>query len=307
MLDLSNPEVVDYLYGRLERVLSSANIAYVKWDMNRSLADVYSRSAPPELQGRVWHAYVLGLYELYDRVTRRFPDVLFESCCGGGGRFDAGKLAFAPQAWTSDNTDAVERLRIQWGTSLAYPVSSMGSHVSASPNHQLFRETPLKTRSDVAYFGTFGYELDATRLTQGEREQVRAQVAFMKEHRALIQLGDQYRLRSPFEGDGNECAWMVVSAEKDEAIVAYYRILQQINVGRRALRLAGLDPDARYEVREEGVPAAPGAMGLRYRRPLTGSELMRVGLDLTDESAGKLSSGRGDFLSRVFTLRRAGA
>lgn len=307
VLDLSNPEVVDYLYGRLERVLGSADVAYVKWDMNRSLADVYSQSTPPELQGRVWHAYALGLYDLYDRVTRRFPDVLFESCCGGGGRFDAGMLAFAPQAWTSDNTDAVERLRIQWGTSLAYPVSSMGSHVSASPNHQLFRETPLKTRADVAYFGTFGYELDATRLTQGEREQVRAQVAFMKEHRALIQLGDQYRLRSPFEGDGNECAWMVVSAEKDEAIVAYYRILQQINVGRRALRLAGLDPDARYEVREEGAPAAPGVMGLRYRRPLTGSELMRVGLDLTDESAGKLSSGRGDFLSRVFTLRRAGA
>ena len=168
-------------------------------------------------------------------------------------------------------------------------------------------QTLVATRADVAYFGTFGYELDATRLTQGEREQVRAQVAFMKEHRALIQLGDQYRLRSPFEGDGNECAWMVVSAEKDEAIVAYYRILQQINVGRRALRLAGLDPDARYEVREEGSPAAPGVMGLRYRRPLTGSELMRVGLDLTDESAGKLSSGRGDFLSRVFTLRRAGA
>lgn len=307
VLDLSNPEVVDYLYGRLERVLSSANIAYVKWDMNRSLADVYSRSAPPELQGRVWHAYVLGLYELYDRVTRRFPDVLFESCCGGGGRFDAGMLAFAPQAWTSDNTDAVERLRIQWGTSLAYPVSSMGSHVSAAPNHQLFRDAPLKTRADVALFGTFGYELDPTRLTDDERAQVRAQVAFMKRHRALIQLGDQYRLRSPFEGRGNECAWMVVSGDKSEAIVAYYRILQEVNVGRRSLRLAGLVPGARYEVREEGACAAPGAMGLRYRRPLTGAELMRVGLDLTDETAGKSSSGRGDFLSRVFTLTWVGA
>lgn len=255
----------------------------------------------------MWHAYVLGLYELYDRVTRRFPDVLFESCCGGGGRFDAGMLAFAPQAWTSDNTDAVERLRIQWGTSLAYPVSSMGSHVSAAPNHQLFRDAPLKTRADVALFGTFGYELDPTRFTDDERAQVRAQVAFMKERRALIQLGDQYRLRSPFEGRGNECAWMVVSGDKSEAIVAYYRILQEVNVGRRSFRLAGLVPGARYEVREEGACAAPGAMGLRYRRPLTGAELMRVGLDLTDETAGKSSSGRGDFLSRVFTLTRVGA
>lgn len=306
VLDLSNPEVVDYLYGRLERVLSSANVAYVKWDMNRSLADVYSQTAPAALQGRVWHAYVLGLYELYDRVTRRFPDVLFESCCGGGGRFDAGMLAFAPQAWTSDNTDAVERLRIQWGASLAYPVSSMGSHVSAAPNHQLFRDAPLRTRADVAYFGTFGYELDLALLTDAERDEVREQVAFMKRHRALIQFGDQYRLRSPFEGRGNECAWMVVSGDKNEAVVAYYRILQEVNVGRRSVRLAGLAPEARYEVREEGACAAPGAMGLRYRRPLTGAELMRVGLDLTDETAGKSSSGRGDFLSRVFTLRRVG-
>ena len=304
VLDLSNPAVVDYLYARLEQVIGSANISYVKWDMNRSFADVYSRTTAPGDRGCVWHAFILGVYELYDRLTRRFPEILFESCAGGGGRFDAGMLAFAPQAWTSDDTDAVERLRIQWGTSLAYPVSSMGSHVSAVPNHQLFRVTPLKMRADVAYFGTFGYELDATQLTDEERAAVREQVAFMKEHRALIQFGDLYRLRSPFEGRGNECSWMVVSAEKNEALVAYYRVLQEVNVGRRFVRLAGLDPDARYEVREVDPAEGPNAVGLRYRRPLGGSELMRVGLDVTDGSAGKNLSGRGDFLSRLFVLTR---
>ena len=301
VLDLSNPDVVEYLYDRLERVISSANIAYIKWDMNRSLADVYSQTTKPEDQGRVWHAFILGVYELYRRLTARFPHILFESCAGGGGRFDPGMLAYAPQAWTSDDTDAVERLKIQWGTSLVYPVSSMGSHVSAVPNHQVFRITPLKMRADVAYFGTFGYELDATKLTEEERAAVRAQVAFMKQHRALIQYGEQYRLKSPFAGRGNECAWMVVDEESREALVAYYRVLQEANVGRRSVRLAGLDPSAWYEVCELRADASSSRL---YGRPASGAELMRIGLDLTDESAGQIVSGQGDFLSRLFKLVR---
>ena len=333
VLDFSNPQVVDYLYEQLEQVISSANISYIKWDMNRSMADVYSQTTAPERQGCVLHASILGVYRLYDRLTKRFPGILFESCAGGGGRFDAGMLAFAPQAWTSDDTDAVERLRIQWGTSLAYPVSSMGSHVSAVPNHQVFRSTPLKMRADVAYFGTFGYELDATALTEAERAEVRGQVAFMKDKRALIQFGDQYRLKSPFEGRGNECAWMVVAPDKSEALVAYYRVLQEVNVGRRCVRLAGLEPEARYELREvaagmEAVEAAGGAeagadalagvaaaadaavpgcavsVPAQGQRLLSGAELMRIGLDLTDESSGQILSDRGDFISRLFTLKR---
>lgn len=301
VLDLSNPAVVDYLTDRLSAVIGSANISYIKWDMNRSFADVFSQTAGAERQGSVRHAFILGVYELYRRLGERFPQILFESCAGGGGRFDPGMLFYAPQAWTSDDTDAVERLRIQWGTSLAYPLSSMGSHVSAVPNHQVFRQTPLKMRADVAYFGTFGYELDATTFTPEEREAVRAQVAFMKRYRGLIQFGEFYRLRSPFAGRGNECAWMVVGEGAREAIVAYYRVLQEVNAGRRQVRLAGLDPEARYAVREQGVPEGEAAL---YRRSVSGAELMRIGLNLTDESCGQNFSGRGDFISRIFVLER---
>ena len=313
VLDLSNPAVIDYLYDRLEQVISSAPIAYIKWDMNRSHADVFSQTTAAASQGGVEHAFILGLYELYRRLTERFPQILFESCAGGGGRFDPGMLAYAPQAWTSDDTDAVERLKIQWGTSLVYPVSSMGSHVSAVPNHQLFRTTPLKMRADVAYFGTFGYELDATALTEDERVAVREQVAFMKRYRALIQFGAQYRLKSPFEGRGNECAWMVVSDARDTALVAYYRVLQEVNAGRRSVRLAGLDPAAHYRVTEQNPEdaAQAGAADLRaanrYQRPVSGAELMRIGLNLTDESSGQNFSGRGDFISRLFLLERVDA
>lgn len=302
VLDLSNSEVVDYLIERLTSVIGSANISYIKWDMNRSFADVFSQTAGPARQGSVRHAFILGVYELYRRLSERFPQILFESCAGGGGRFDPGMLYFAPQAWTSDDTDAVERLRIQWGTSLVYPLSSMGSHVSAVPNHQLYRVTPLKMRADAAYFGTFGYELDASAFTPEEREAVRAQVAFMKRYRELIQYGEQYRLLSPFAGRGNECAWMVVGEGAQEAVVGYYRVLQEVNVGRRSVRLAGLDPEARYTVREQGVAADEADL---YGRTVSGAELMRIGLNLTDESCGQNFSGRGDFISQVFVLDRA--
>ena len=231
VLDLSRPEIVDHLFTVLSEVLASAPITYIKWDMNRNITEPASLGLPAERQGEFFHRYILGVYDLYARLTAAFPGILFESCAGGGGRFDPGLLAYAPQAWTSDDTDAIERLRIQWGASLFYPLSSMGAHVSAVPNHQTGRRTPIATRAAVAFFGVFGYELDATNLTAEERAEVRAQVAFYKEHRDLLQRGRFVRLRSPFEGDGNETAWMVVADDQQRAVVGYYRTLNRPNLG----------------------------------------------------------------------------
>ena len=178
VLDLSRPEVVDHLFGVLSDILGSAPISYVKWDMNRSLTEPYSAALPPDRQGEFFHRHILGVYDLHDRLTKAFPEILFESCASGGGRFDPGILAFAPQAWTSDDTDAVERLAIQWGSSLGYPLSSMGAHVSAVPNHQVGRVTPLATRAAVAFFGVFGYELDPRTLDAADRAAIVDQVAF---------------------------------------------------------------------------------------------------------------------------------
>ena len=187
--------------------------------MNRNITEPYGLGLPPDRQGEFFHRYILGVYDLYRRLTTRFPDVLFESCAGGGGRFDPGMLAFAPQAWTSDDTDAVERLRIQWGTSLVYPLSSMGAHVSAVPNHQTGRVTPLATRAMVAFFGVFGYELDPTRLSDAERAEVAAQVAFYARHREVLQRGRFVRLESPFEGDRDQVSWMAVAPDGRTALV----------------------------------------------------------------------------------------
>ena len=170
------------------------------------------------------HKYILGVYSLYERLIQEFPEILFESCASGGARFDPGMLYYAPQAWTSDDTDAVERIKIQYGTSYVYPISSIGSHVSASPNHQVFRNTSLEMRGNVAYFGTFGYELDITKLPEEELEQMKEQIAFMKKYRDLIQKGVFYRLKSPFEG--NHSAWEVIADDRSEGLMAYFRVMQ---------------------------------------------------------------------------------
>ena len=180
VLDFSRKEVVDRIYEMMAKILSTAKVSYVKWDMNRSITECYSAALPADRQGEVFHRYILGVYDLYERLTSTFPHVLFESCASGGGRFDPGILYYAPQGWTSDDTDAIERVKIQYGTSMCYPISSMGSHVSVVPNHQTRRETPLKTRANAAYFGTFGYELDLNKLTAEEIEEVKKQVKFMK-------------------------------------------------------------------------------------------------------------------------------
>jgi alpha-galactosidase len=298
VLDLSRSEVVDHLFGVLSDVLGSAPISYVKWDMNRWITEPWSPALPADRQGEFFHRYILGVYDLYERLTRAFPDILFESCAGGGGRFDAGLLAYAPQAWTSDNTDAIERLAIQWGTSLPYPLSSMGAHVSAVPNHQVGRITPLATRAAVAFFGVFGYELDPTALSEPERTQVQGEVAFYKEHRDVLQYGRFVRLRSPFEGDANETAWMVVSGDRRRAVVGFYQVLNRPNPGPDRLRLSGLDPELDYRV--SVWPARDDAIARANTRTRRGDDLQAVGL-LFDVERHEAAT-YGDFWSRIFVL-----
>ncbi len=297
VLDLANPVVVDHLAATLIDVLGDARLSYIKWDFNRYLTEPFTPTLPPERQGEFHHRFVLGLYELYRRLIAAMPDVLFESCASGGGRFDPAMLAFAPQAWTSDDTDAVERLRIQWGTSLAYPVSSMGAHASAVPNHQVGRIEPLATRAAVAFFGAFGYELDPTALSEAERAEIRAQVAWFKERRELLQFGRFVRLRSPFQGDGNETAWASISEDRCHAIVGWYRVLSRPEPAWNTLPLRGLDPHRTYEVRVWPTDERIGSLNGPRRG---GDELMAAGLVL-DESR-RYAALRGDFLALLFEL-----
>lgn len=272
VLDYSRSEVVDEIFERLSAVIEEAQLDYIKWDMNRPLTDVFSAAWPADQQGEIFHRYVLGVYGLYERLISRYPRLLFESCSSGGGRFDPGMLYYAPQAWTSDDSDAIERLKIQYGTSLLYPLSSMGAHVSIVPNHQTNRLTPLKTRGNVAFFGSFGYELDLNKLSPEELAEVREQIAFYKCHRELIHNGTFYRLQSPFKGDG-QTAWMVVSQDQNTALLGTFKVLNQVNRSHQRLQLKGLAADKVYRLE-----------GCAY----TGAELMRVGLVTTDASSGQL-------------------
>jgi alpha-galactosidase len=298
VLDMSRPEVVDHLFGVLSDVLRSGPISYVKWDMNRYITEPFSIALAPERQGEFFHRYILGVYELYARLTEAFPDILFESCAGGGGRFDPGLLAYAPQTWTSDNTDAVERLAIQYGTSIVYPLSSIVAHVSAVPNHQVGRVTSLDMRAAVAFFGVFGYELDPTTFSDDDRAIVERQIAFYKEWRALFQRGRFVRLRSPFDGDGNETAWMVVSVDARQAIVGWYRVLNVAVPRVNRLRLRGLDAARNYRVsvwppfERSSVPRTAATRG--------GDDLMAAGLDLA--ARGDDAVAHGDFVARLFVL-----
>lgn len=275
VLDFSRKEVVDYIHGLVAKILRESKISYIKWDMNRNITECYSLAAEAEREGEIFHRYILGLYDLYERLNTEFPEILFESCASGGGRFDPGLLYYAPQCWTSDDTDAAERLKIQYGTSFAYPISSMGAHVSITPNHQLARTTPIKTRGDVAAFGAFGYELDLAQLSEEESAIVKEQIRFVKKYRKLIHQGSFYRLLSPF--DGNITAWMVVSEDKKHAIVAYYKVLNDVNCEFRRIYLRGLDASLCYHASRNGKD-----MGEFY-----GSELMNIGMVSSDSSAGQ--------------------
>ena len=245
VLDLGRPEVVDYLYDTFHRLLAGHDIAYIKWDMNRNMTDVYSRALPPERQGEAAHRYMLGLYDLLGRLTADFPEVLFEGCAGGGGRFDAGMLYYCPQIWCSDDTDAIHRLKIQYGTSFGYPPCAMGSHVSASPNHQTGRSTLLSTRAVVAMAGAFGYELDLQKLTGDEKEMVKAQIARCKQLQPLLLEGRCERLTNAVT-DTCFTAWQFTAPDRGRAVVSVVVIDPQANPWPIHIRLRGLDPDALY-------------------------------------------------------------
>ncbi len=263
ILDLCRPEVRDYLYDCVSAVLKDGRIKYVKWDYNRNMTEVGSPTLPADRQGEVTHRYYLGLYELLERLVGDYPDVLFESCSGGGGRFDAGMLYYMPQVWTSDNSDAIERLRIQYGTSLVYPLSAMSAHVSASPNHQTGHVTPFETRVCVALTGSFGFELDPTALSDAEREQVRQVAALHKELGEVLATGDYYRLRNPFEETCS--AWCTVSADRSVCVAGYVLTHVRMYGNNERIALRGLKPDALYRERFTGET---------YR----GDELMGFGL-----------------------------
>ena len=281
ILDYSREDVCNYIIEKISEVLSSAPISYVKWDMNRNMSEIGSAKLPANRQREVAHRYILGLYKVLEEITTRFPDVLFESCSGGGGRFDPGMLYYMPQTWTSDNTDAIERLKIQFGTSMVYPNASIGCHVSAVPNHQVDRITPIETRGVVAMSGNFGYELDITKLPESEKEIIKEQVKLYKEIRETIQFGKCYRLSSPFEN--NDIAWMFISKDCEEIIVSFVRTLAKPNSKFIYLKLVGLDESSKYEILGENIIVG-------------GDELMNIGLNVPEL--------KGDYQAKMWRLKK---
>lgn len=251
VLDYSNKEVRDCVYGMMKDILDNANIEYIKWDMNRQLTEVGSTSLPKNRQRELWHRYVLGVYDLMNRLTTDYPHILLENCSGGGARFDPGMLYYSPQIWCSDDTDAIERLKIQHGTTICYPASAMGAHVSDCPNHTVGRSTPFSTRGNVAMVGTFGYELDVTRIPQEDRDAIPAQIAEFNKYNPIIRTGDQYRIGNVFE-DNMWDAWIFVAKDKSEAVFTFVQVLGRPNYRSRRIRLKGLDPKSAYKNMETG-------------------------------------------------------
>jgi len=333
-IDMVNPAVRDYLFEVLSEVFNEARVSYVKWDMNRNFSDIYSPLLSAEHQGEFAHRYILGLYDLLRRITDAFPDVLFEACAAGGNRFDMGMLAFMPQVWTSDNSDAGERLNIQEGTSMFAPASTMGAHVSDIPNHQTLRHTPIETRFNVAAFGVLGYELDFTTMKPFERKVIKKQVAFYKEHRLLLQFGKFYQLEHPETSNGT--AWFVVSENRKVAILGVYQKLSKPNPPSLRILLDGINPDLIYEVTgrnqfmdiQDMGSLATRALPVKinpegkvfetladhYLYPLEsfrtragGDELMQAGLCLPQRFHGggfdNTVSITGDFASRLYLLK----
>lgn len=276
VLDYSRKEVRDCIYGQMKKILDSANIEYIKWDMNRQLTEVGSNALASDRQRELWHRYVLGVYDVMERLITDYPHLLLENCSGGGARFDAGMLFYSPQIWTSDDTDAIERLKIQHGTSICYPASAMGAHVSDCPNHTVGRTTPFSTRGNVAMVGTFGYELDVTRIPEADRNEIPGQIEMFKKYNPLIRTGDQYRIGNMFE-DNMWDAWMFVAKDKSEAVFTFVQVLGRPNYRSRRIKLKGLDPVKRYKDHETGEVHS-------------GAALMNCGINV---------SIHGDFASKV--------
>ncbi|WP_040205156.1 alpha-galactosidase [Neobacillus jeddahensis] len=265
ILDLSREDVCEWLMDTLTDVFRNASINYVKWDMNRNMTEVGSAALPPERQKETAHRYMLGLYRVLETLTERFPQILFESCSGGGGRFDPGMLYYMPQTWTSDNTDAVERLKIQYGTSLVYPAITMGAHVSDVPNHQVGRVTPLPMRCHVAMAANLGFELKIDQLSMEDKQEVMKQIQSYHQFKDLVCFGDLFRLLSPFEG--MDTAWMYVSQQRERAIVFYFKTLATPNPPLFRLKLRGLNPKVEYQINHS-------------EQAYSGAELMQIGLGL---------------------------
>ena len=278
VLDLSRPEVQDYAYECVAKILRSANIKYVKWDMNRQLSDLGSTYLDKDSQQELFHRYVLGMYAMQERLIQEFPHLLLENCSGGGARFDPGMLYYSPQIWCSDDTDAIERLEIQEGTALIYPLCSMGAHVSVCPNHTVGRVTPFTTRGHVALAGTFGYELDITKLPEEERKLIPEQTAMYHKYHELIREGEYYRILSSRENHRSDC-WAVASEDKSEVLVTYVQVLAQANMPSRKVRLRGFDPAKKYRL--EGTDEV-----------YSGEMLMNAGFRMKDFW--------GDFVSRLY-------
>lgn len=292
VLDMTRQEVVDYLFEHMSAIIKQTKLDYIKWDMNRNITEMYGAKLPADQQPEFPHRYILGVYQLYARLTEAFPKVLFESCASGGGRFDLGMMYYAPQAWCSDDTDAVERIKIQDGTSYGYTQNMWGAHVSAVPNDQVGRLTSLDTRAAVAYFGDFGYELDITKMSADELATIKKQVAFYKQYRHLFQFGTFYRLDNPDTVSDNVYDWQVVSGDQSEAILARFQILNGANPAYIRVYFAGLDPEAAYTINDG-------------QERFSGAELMNAGYfvpRIMDRT--KPEKDPSDFSSRLFIAKK---
>ncbi len=283
-LDITRKEVREYVMGQIFKVLDSCSVDYVKWDMNRSVDNVYSLALPKERQGEVFHRYVLGVYEMMEALVQRYPDILFENCSGGGGRFDAGMLYYSPQIWCSDNTDAIDRLKIQYGTSFGYPISTMGAHLSVCPNHQTGRTTPQETRGIVASAGTFGFELDLEHMSAEEKELAKKQIQEYKAMEHLVQTGDYHRLSSPFK-NRDYVVWQFVSKDKKETIVHGVMLRNEANPHIHLIYLRGLESEAVYK-------------DMETEKLYTGAALMKAGMPLPVK--------QGDFTPIQFRFCKVG-
>ena len=292
VLDLSRKEVVDYVYERVSSVLKSANIEYLKWDMNRQLTDLGSSGLAPEAQGELFHRYCLGVYDLQERLLKDFPGLLLENCSGGGARFDPGMLYYSPQIWTSDDQDPVERLKIQQGTALIYPLSTMGAHVCDCPNHTTGRTTPFETRGYVALSGTFGYELDVTRIPEEDQALIPYQIKMYHRFNDLVRTGDYYRIASFLENNEWD-AWEVVSPDKSEALVTVINVRARVNMKARPVKLKGLDPEKLYTVTFVDIKAEPGK---EETLTLSGDALMYAGIN-------PRIAGMGDYRGRLIHVK----
>lgn len=292
VLDMTRQEVIDYLFEHMSAIIKQTKLDYIKWDMNRNITEMYGAKLPADQQLEFPHRYILGVYQLYARLTEAFPKVLFESCASGGGRFDLGMMYYAPQAWCSDNTDAVERIKIQDGTSYGYTQNMWGAHVSAVPNDQVGRLTSLDTRAAVAYFGDFGYELDITKMAADELATIKKQVAFYKQYRHLFQFGKFYRLDNPDTNNDNVYGWQVVNEDRSEAILTRFQILNGANPAYIRVYFAGLDPEATYTVNDG-------------EEHFSGAELMNAGYfvpRIMDRT--KPEKDPSDFSSRLFIAKK---